>query len=57
MRTLQGLALVWVACWLIELDYPLVLMTLWSSAQSLPRYDFSHVLPYVKKVARHERCS
>ena len=53
MRTLQGLVVVWVACWLLSLDFALVLMALWSSAQSLPMYDFSRVVGVLTKVSRN----
>lgn len=53
MQTLHGLAVVWVACWLLKLDFSLVLIALWSSAQSHPMYDFLRAVPILKRVSRN----
>ena len=37
MSTLAGLTVLYLVCWLAQVDIELVLMALWSSTQSLPR--------------------
>jgi hypothetical protein len=37
VSTLAGLTVLYLVCWLAQVDIELVLMALWSSTQSLPR--------------------
>ena len=39
MSIIKGLLLVYVFCWLFRVDFPLVMMALWSSNQTLPRLN------------------
>jgi len=39
MSIIWGMALVYVFCWVFRLDFPLVMMALWSSNQTLPRLN------------------
>jgi hypothetical protein len=39
MGLIWGVAAVYVFCWVAKLDFPLMMMALWSSSQTLPRLN------------------